>query len=270
MSFIRVLKAEVLKQHRYLFQSKFIYFTLLLWPILSFINEYYIFKPLDLKSSAIIMNGLNTTQSLLMFLLTGYVGYLCFWSMVQSAWEMSDERNNGTLETIFQSPVNRLALIYGRALGAIFENVWMFFIFSIFLFSFFNGNITNFIVFLLIVFIILIFSATIWGGFMNAIFLFSRDATFLFYVFNNPMSLFSGTRIPVTVFPIWAKVISAIFPLTHVLVIIRSIFYQGKMNFNLIDWTKLAVSLLIIGILTAVIIRKAEKNARINGNWTFY
>ncbi|MGB7605449.1 MAG: ABC transporter permease [Lutisporaceae bacterium] len=270
MNFVRVLKAEVIKQHRYLFQSKFVYFTLLLWPILSFVNEFYVFKPFDLKGSAIIIDGLNATQSLLIFLLTGYVGYLCFWSMVQSAWEMSDERSNGTLETIFQSPVNRQALIYGRALGAIFENTWMFIIFSIFMYSFFYSNLANLIAFLPIVFIILIISATIWGGFMNAIFLFSRDATFLFYVFNNPMSLFSGTRIPVTVFPIWAKVISTIFPLTHVLVIIRSIFYQGKLNINLIDWTSLTVSLLIIGALTAVIIKKAEKNARINGSWTFY
>lgn len=270
MGFIRILKAEVLKQHRYFFQSKFIYFTLFLWPILAFINEYYVFKPLSINNSIIKMDGLGATQSLIIFLFTGYIGYLCFWSMVQSAWQMNDERNNGTLETIFLSPVNRQALIYGRALGAIFQNMWLFFVFSIFMIAFYYGNIAKFAILLPLIFIILIFSATIWGGFMNAIFLFSRDASFLFYVFNDPMSLFSGTRIPTIVFPLWAKVISSVFPLTYVLVIIRNIFYQGKLNFNLPDSAKLAASLLIIGALTAVITKLAEKNSRIKGDWTFY
>ena len=62
------------------------------------------------------------------------MSYTCFWSMVQNAWSMANqERKGGTLEITFLSPANRLAMMYGRALGALIQEVWMFCCFSVFI-----------------------------------------------------------------------------------------------------------------------------------------
>ena len=266
---IKVIGAEIKKQHQHTFHSYTIYFSLLLWPILIFFNTYYTYKSFNLKKITVFSNSINSNQSLIIFLITGFIGYNFFYSMVQSAWQMSFERQNGTLETVFLSPANRLAIAYGRSLGALFQNVWMFSVFSfIILIGTKNFNINN-IVYIPLAFLILTLSATVWGGLMNVIFLFSRDAGILNNILDDPMEFFSGVRVPTSTFPLWAKAISTIFPLTHSLTLVRSILISSNapcMN----DVVKLGVSLAIIFILTIVLLKLAEKNARNTGNLTFY
>ncbi|MBW9169896.1 ABC transporter permease [Clostridium estertheticum] len=264
-----VIGAEIKKQHQHTFHSVSIYFSLLLWPILIFFNTYYTYKSFDLKKSAMLSGSINSNQSLIIFLITGFIGYNFFYSMVQSAWQMGVERQNGTLETVFLSPANRLAIAYGRSLGSLFQNVWMFSVFSfIILIGSKNFNINN-IVYIPLAFVILTLSATIWGGLMNVIFLFSRDAGILNNILDDPMEFFSGVRVPTSTFPFWAKAISIIFPLTHSLTLVRGILISSNM-LRLGDVVKLGVSLAIIFILTVVLLKLAEKNARKTGNLTFY
>lgn len=265
---VQILKAEIIKQHRNIFHSKIVYFSLLIWPIINFINAYYSYKPFDLSAS--IWKEFASEQTILFFLITGFMGYICFWSLVQSAWLMGFERQHGTLETIFLSPANRMAIIYGRTLGALFENVWMFFIFSVFLVVWTRGFPLGNILYMPISFFVLMISATVWGGLMNVIFLFSRDAGILVTIFDEPMVLFSGVRIPPIVFPIWAKIIATFFPLTHVLIIIRGLLIQGSVSKVLIDIYGLCITILIIVLLTVFLLKKAERNAREKGNLTFY
>lgn len=216
------------------------------------------------------MYGVDVEQSLIAFLITGFMGYNFFWSMVQSASQMGLERISGTLETIFLSPVNRLALVYGRALGALFENIWLFSVFSVFvLFS--SGNITiRNILCLPVMFVVLVLSAMVWGGFMNVIFLFSRDASYLFNILDEPMVLFAGVRIPISAFPLWAKVISTIFPLTHSLILVRNLFKYNSLSGSIMDIIYLLITLLIMILLTIFLLKKAEKHARTSGDFTFY
>jgi len=61
---------------------------------------------------------------------------------------MEIERTNGTLEIIFISPSSKLAMMYGRAIGSLFENIWMFFVFSIFTYFVFGdqfGTVPEFV-----------------------------------------------------------------------------------------------------------------------------
>lgn len=264
-----VMGAEIRKQHRHNFHSLSIYFSLLLWPILAFINTYYIYKPFNLVSNTQASGVVNSAQSLIIFLITGFVGHNFFYSMVQSAWQMGVERQNGTLETVFLSPANRLAIAYGRSLGALFQNVWMFSAFSILMIIWSKGFSIDSILYTPVAFIILTVSATVWGGFMNVIFLFSRDAGILNNILDTPMEFFSGVSVPSASFPLWAKVISVIFPLTHSLVIFRSTLSgMGGIHFG--DVIRLSISLIIIIIITFILIKLAERNARRTGNLTFY
>lgn len=266
---LQIIKAEMIKQHRIAFHSKLIYFSLLIWPMFYFFNAYYNYKPFNITKSNWV--GINSNNDLLIFLVIGLLGYITFWSMVQSSWQMSMERQNGTLEIIFLSPANRLAMMYGRAAGALIENIWMFVVFSLLLIFWIQGIPFINLIKLPIVFVVLIISAIIWGGLLNVIFLFSRDASILFTVLDEPMVLFSGVRFPTSLFPIWAKFISVIFPLTHVLLIIR---YLLEENYSIQMLTSSISSLLItlglIIFLTIWLLNKAEKNSRKTGNFNFY
>lgn len=266
--FIGTIKAEVIKQHKCLHHSKFVYFTSLLWPILIFINAFYMYKPFDLSNMS-VEYGVNNEKGIITFLTTGYMTYNVFWAMVQSAWQMSDERRDGTLETTFLTSANRLSIVYGRALGALLESTWMFSIFAIIIIIANNNISVTTIIGLIVIFLLVLTAATIWGGFLNSIFLFSRDASFLFDIFDDPMCLFSGVRIPVESFPFWGKFIASIFPLTYTLKAVREIV-NGNFIYGEINILKLVASLIIMIIITAIIINKAENNARKNGSLIFY
>lgn len=264
----QIIRAEVMKQHRNWFHSKTVYFSLLIWPIITFFNSYYSYKSFDLTK--INLTEMNSQQSLITFLITGFFGYLCFWSLVQSAVQMGFERENGTLETIFLSPGNRLSIIYGRALGSLFENIWMFIVFTFSVIIWVKGIPLENMVYVPIAFIILLISATVWGGLMNVIFVFSRDAGILFNIFDEPMSLFSGVGLPTGTFPVWAKVISAIFPLSYALTAIRSMLIGGSILKSLKSVVGLGIVIIIIILLTVWLLNLAEKNARQNGEMTFF
>lgn len=265
---ILVIKAEIVKQQRHEYHSAFVYFSLLIWPILGFLEVYYTYKPFSLTGYM----GISDSRELLAFLGTGFMAYTCFWSMVQNAWSMAgQERKGGTLEIAFLSPANRLAMNYGRALGALVQEVWMFCCFCVFI-LFYSGAIRPGNLFLLpLIFLLLIISSTVWGGMLNAIFMFSRDAEIVMNILDTPMTLFAGTRVPVNCFPGWAKVISMIFPLTYCIQIIRfalNIQAEGK------GWTgdliALAVCLCVMIVITVFITDKAEQHNRKTGELQFY
>ena len=90
-------------------------------------------------------------------------------------------------------------------------------------------------------------------------------------VFDAPMILFAGTRIPVQCFPVWAKVISLLFPLTYCLNIIRFILgIQGGGAEILPDLAGLVICLGVMAGVTAWLIRRVEKHNRETGELQFY
>ncbi|MBO8164925.1 MAG: ABC transporter permease [Brevibacillus sp.] len=266
--FFQIIKAEVIKQHRTTFHSTATYFSLLIWPVVIFFNAYFSYKPFQMTKSR--WPGLETPESIILFLIIGYIAFLSFWTLVQSAAMMQVERQDGTLETIFLSPGNRIAIIYGRVLGALFENMWMFFSFSLLMVISIKGFPLHNLIYVPLCFLILLVSAVAWGGLMNAIFLFSRDASIIFSICYEPMNLLAGVRVPTVVFPIWAKIISVIFPLTHALVLVRNLLMKGELGSVLPEISWLLATIIAMVVLTIWIIKKAEQNARKQGNLLFY
>lgn len=106
---------------------------------------------------------------------------------------------------------------------------------------------------------------------MNAIFMFSRDASIIMNLFDTPMVLFSGARIPSSCFPLWGKIISLFFPLTYCINIIRLVL---KIQENSRGWLDNMIGLLIcLGIMilvTVFLTRKAEAKNRKTGEIQFY
>lgn len=265
-----VIKGEIIKQHHNSFNSYFTYFSLFIWPILGFLTIFYSYKPFKLGQNC-IESGIYNEKSLLIFLLTGLMAYSCFSSMVQSSWQLGWlERQSGTLEISFLSPANRLAMVYGKALGAFLQDVWMFAVFCIVMLFFLGGLTLRNILLMPLIFILLIVASTIWGGMMNTVFLFSRDASIVMNIIDDPMVLFSGVRIPISTFPLWAKLISSIFPLTYCINIVRNIFTKSSSVNLLNNFISLFICLTIMISITLILLRIAERNCRKTGSLNLY
>lgn len=242
------------------------FMSLLVWPSLVFFQTYYMYKSFDI--TAMERFGIFGHNNFIIFLITGSLVYNCFWSMVQSAFFMVFERQNGTLEVVFITPANKVLLMYSRALGGLLSSIWMFGSFA-FIIIVMSSSISAKTLFLItIAFFIILISSTIWGGFINSLFLITRDSNYLFTICDTPMSLFSGTVIPIQAFPFLGKAIGSIFPATYCLYIIRGIFLPYKMNYIILFMFLLSLVSLIVA--TTIIMNLAEKNNKKNGSLSLY
>lgn len=267
---VSLLWAEIKKEHRNSFHSNLIYFSLLIWPVIMFVTAYYSFTPFELGSASPLARFIDPSQ-LPLFLLTGYLGYIFFWCLVQSAWQMSFERQSGTMEMIFISPVNRLTFIYGRSLASLLEGIWLFFCFVFLAMVLIGGIHTSTWWNIPLSFLVLLMSAVVWGGFLSVLFLFSRDSSFLYTILDEPMLIFAGVRIPPLAFPLWAKIISFCFPLTYALRIVRSLLMDGATIGTLLnDLLLLALVVIVLVGASALLLKKAERHMKKTGNMVLY
>lgn len=267
MGFLRVFVAELRKQRQYHMHNAFSWFSLFIWPILGFLEVYYTYRPFSLAGT-----GLGGESALLAFLGTGYLCYTCYWSMVQNAWEMTyQERWNGTLEVSFLAPASRLAMNYGRTVGALVQQVWMFACFCVFVLLYAGAVRPENWYLLPVVFALLLVSSAVWGGMISVIFLFSRDAEIVMNLLEPPMMLFSGTRVPVSSFPRWGKTVSLLFPLTYCLSLIRFVLgiSEGSSCWQR-ELLLLGALLLAMFLVTVWLLRRAEQHNRRTGELQFY
>jgi ABC-2 type transport system permease protein len=268
----RVILAETLKQHRILFGSKLVYFSLLIWPCLELATAYYTFRPfLNAPGIATHWSLAGNPRAIALFFITGMLGFTFFWSLVQSAWQFSWERFHGTLELLFLSPANRLVLIVANGTGALIQSVWLFLTFTIGLITIIGGlNVANPAMYVLAFFGLLI-PAMAWATFLNSFFIFARDAGFLYTLFEGTMSFFAGVRIPLFAFPLWIRIIGIVFPLTTSLIVLRGVLLEGATPATL--WPQL---LFLAGISVALfaaaawLLKRGEENARRSGSLTLF
>lgn len=263
------LSAEVTKQHRNRVKGHAVFFSLLLWPVLTFLTSYFTMQPFRTGAGSTLSRVIPDGR-IPLFLLSGYLVFQLYWTVVQAAWQFEQERKGGTLEMIFLTPASKIAFLYGRSLYSLFHGIWMFAAFSCLTFLVITDVSSINWCLLLPVLALIMISAIIWGALLCAISLFSRDSGLLYYIFQAPMELFGGVRIPPAVFPAWATGLSLLFPVTYSLVLVRGALYNNT-GFN---WW-LALGALIIGSMglvfcTRYLLVKAEQHARVKGNWNLF
>ncbi len=263
-----VVWAEAKKQHKNYFHNKTIYMSLFVWPFLNFLTAYYGYKSFKMDVSSVPF--LNS-ENIIVYLILGYMCMSFFRSLVQSAWNFSFERQSGTLEYIYLSPANRFAVLLGNAISSVFESVFVMFVFGIIIIFMKKEVLKMKIAVCLLVFIIMTVMAVLWGTFLNAMFLYSRDTDILFTILEEPMEIFSGVKVPVYLFPGWAKIISFIFPLTYALEAVRQVVLNGACFYQLKTFFAIsaAIIVLLFGV-TLITIRIVEKHMRKTGNATLF
>lgn len=268
--FLAICWAEAKKGHHINFHNSLIYFSLLIWPAIMFVSAYYSFKPFNMTESSPLSRFVEP-DNIALFLLTGYLGYIFFWSLVQSGLFMSYERFSGTLELIFLTPVSRIGMIYGRAAANLLEGIWLFFTFSVLTAFFIDGlHIAGWWSIPLALFLLTL-SAIIWGGLLTTIFLFSRDAGIVYTILDEPMVIFSGVKIPTLALPIWGKAIALVFPLTYVLEILRSLVMEGKTPREILPQLGLLFVILFCMVCVSIwLLHKAEDHAKQTGSLALF
>ncbi len=236
------------------------------WPLLVMITLYYSYAVFNVESASI--PGISSREDLLEFLIIGLAAYNLYWMMVQSARLLLKERENGTVEITFLSPACRTAIVYGRAMGGLRECLGQFVILFVCI-IFIKGELTLPIIMRLsVAAIVLCGCVTIWGAFLNTMYLIARDVGFWFTVCDAPMGIFSGSKIPISALPVGFQAVAAIFPLTYSLNTTRSILADELIK----DWhlMPLVISNGILVIITYVILVVAERHNRRTGNLQLY
>jgi ABC-2 type transport system permease protein len=268
--FLKVVKAEMRKQHKIYFHNKAIYISLFIWPMLTFIGTYYGYKPFNIEKIAESISYINK-NNVILFVLVGYVAMMFFRCLVQSAWRFSSERTNGTLELIYITPANRLAFVMGNAVSSVFESVWLFVVFAAgILFikgEYFNMNVSSVIVGISLMIVL----SLLWGMLLNSLFLYSRDSGFLFTILEEPMEIFAGIKVPVNIFPMWAKAVSTVFPLTYCAEILRRALLNNETIIQLKGFIIMSVvCALLMLIITMLCLKFGERHARKTGNMALF
>jgi ABC-2 type transport system permease protein len=266
------MAAEVLKQHRILFGTRFIYFSLLVWPGVNLATAYYGFKPfLGAAGLAQRWPSVSDPRTLFLFFTTGMLGYTFFWSLVQAAWQFSWERFHGTLELVFLSPASRMALVLANGAGALVQSTWLFLAFACGLTALVGGLNLAHPGMLVVAFVGLLVPAVAWGAFLNSLFIFSRDSGFLYTILDEPMALLSGVRIPPQALPALARAAGMAFPLSTSLIVLRGALLEARTLSDL--WPRLlfllALSAVLVG-LAAMLLRWGEAHAKRSGSLTLF
>ncbi len=268
--FIKVLRAEMRKQHKNRFFGRSIYISLFVWPLITFITAYYSYKPFPLDKIAAGLNYVNDSN-LIIFVLMGYLCLIFFRCFVQSAWFFSSERIYGTLELVYMTPANRLAFVMGNATASLFESIWLFVVFAMGIFILKAPGLNINIGCAAVGILLLIILSMLWGMLLNALFLFSRDSAFLFTVLEEPMEIFAGIKVPAAVFPLWAKAVGAVFPLTYIAEMLRRIFIRGDGFMEIRGFLLISI---LIGLLmlyaTVICLRLGEKHAKKTGSMALF
>lgn len=271
MYFLRVLLQSMRLQHKDYFFKKSIYLSLGIWPIIGFITTYYSYKPF---STLLFLKkvGLNSEGDIYVFLLIGFVAMMCFYTFIQSAWQSSYSlRMSGALELLYLSPANRLGVLLGNSIASLLGSIWIVVIFALGTFLLFPESLTLSFGTTSLCITLLFLTAISWGVFLHSLFLYSRDSGFLYTIFQDPVQMFTGAKIPFEFMPLWAKIIGYGLPLTYVITVLRSLLMKGASFYEL--RFEMGISLLISGLLFSgahFIAKVSERNARIHGTATLF
>lgn len=267
-AFMKTFTAELEKQHKNYFYSKTIYISLFLWPLLSFITAYYGFQAFDLSKCKVTY---ITSDNVVVYLLLGYMCMSFFRSLVQSAWRFSFERYHGTLELIYLSPSNRVAVLLGNAVSSLFESVFVIVVFTVIMLFIKSKVLYVQMLPCLVVFLVVMSMAVVWGIFLNSLFLFSRDSGFLFTILEEPMEIFSGVKVPTLLFPLWAKALAAVFPLTYAVEAVRRVMLLGSSLYDIRGFLFVGSFIVVLLMLAIMLILKlVERHVRMTGNMALF
>lgn len=267
MEFTKLLRAEIRRNFYNDSFSAFYIYSMIIWPIISFVQVNYNLKVFPIDS--LNLRGINRESELLYFIFIGYSAYIFFQNTIQSCLRLGEERRMGTLSQIFLAPVNKLSWLYARALSMFLIYNWFFLIiFIIGNIHFMGVSIFNFLKISFSI-IILMISSLVWGAFISVFFIVFRDGNLLFILLEGPQETFSGVQVPLKLVPIGIRIIGSLFPLSYTITLLRVVVLNVGENVPKILFCYIIVNIFVF-FLTTTLLYIGEKHLRLQGAFDIY
>jgi len=166
------------------------------------------------------------------------------------AASIAREKEQGTLDGILISPINRLAIILGKALSQAIRGLIQGGIVLLLAFLLFGVTIHGNILLVALLLVLGIFSFVGLGILVSAIATEQETATQLLFMFQFPMLFLSGVFFPIALMPNIMQKIAEVIPLTYAINAIRKVMVLGA-GFSAVR-TEFLI-LLLFGIITLAI-----------------
>ncbi len=143
------------------------------------------------------------------------------------AASISREKEQGTLDGILISPINRLAIILGKALSQSIRGLIQGVIVLFLAYLLFGVTIHGNILLVGLILLLGIFSFVGLGILVSAIATEQETATQLLFMFQFPMLFLSGVFFPIALMPNFMQDISKVIPLTYAITALRQVMVLG-------------------------------------------
>ncbi|MCX6806662.1 MAG: ABC transporter permease [Candidatus Berkelbacteria bacterium] len=166
------------------------------------------------------------------------------------AASISREKEQGTLDGILISPINRLAIILGKALSQSIRGLIQGAIVLLLAFFLFGVTVHGSLLLVALLLILGIFSFVGLGILVSAIATEQETATQLLFMFQFPMLFLSGVFFPILMMPSIMQKIAHVIPLTYAITALRKVMVLGA-GFGAVR-TEFLI-LLIFGVVTLTI-----------------
>ena len=162
------------------------------------------------------------------------------------AASISREKEQGTLDGILISPINRLAIILGKALSQSIRGLIQGMIVLIIAIVFFGVTIHGSMLLVIILLLLGIFSFVGLGILVSSLASEQETATQLLFMFQFPMLFLSGTFFPILLMPVFMQKIAYFIPLTYAINALRKDMVLGA------GFPEIHTELLVLALFGAI------------------
>ena len=213
----------------------------------SSISVQSIIAPITSKIEGIIPGNPNYFE----FVAPGIMAMIVMTAVLTGlAASISREKEQGTLDGILISPINRLAIVLGKALSQAIRGLVQGAIVLLLAFILFGVTVHGNILLVALLLVLGIFSFIGLGILVSAIATEQETATQLLFMFQFPMLFLSGVFFPIALMPNFMQKIAHVIPLTYAINAIRKVMVLGA-GFSAVR-TEFLI-LLIFGVVTLAI-----------------
>ncbi|MCL5407119.1 MAG: ABC transporter permease [Patescibacteria group bacterium] len=143
------------------------------------------------------------------------------------AASISREKEQGTLDGILISPINRLAIVLGKATAQAIRGLIQGAIVLLLAFLLFGVTIHGNLLLIILLLLLGIFSFVGLGILVSAIASEQETATQLLFMFQFPMLFLSGVFFPIALMPNFMQKIAHVIPLTYAITALRKVMVLG-------------------------------------------
>lgn len=211
------------------------------------LNIKNLLDPIRAKFEGIVPGKHNYFQ----FVAPGIIAMIVMTAVLTGlAASIAREKEQGTLDGVLISPIDRLAIILGKALAQTVRGLVQGSLVLLLAWLVFGVKVYGSLLLVLLILILGVFSFVGFGILVSALAAEQETATQLLFMFQFPMLFLSGVFFPISMMPRFMQYISKAIPLTYAIEALRKVIVLGA-SFSSISYEILV--LFVFGFVTTSI-----------------